>query len=122
MRIAVLLPCLLLTACLATGEQPAPKASAVAAAPAADSSAAAGPARRTSGTRAGGSAAGGGATTSAAQAAEAAPPADDDRRDPLTRARVDCWMKVENEKGLRDINRRIAFVDKCVADTMKGKR
>jgi hypothetical protein len=37
----------------------------------------------------------------------------------LTQARVDCWMKVEQQKRLRDIDRRIAFVDKCVADAMK---
>jgi hypothetical protein len=98
MRIAALLPCLLLTACLATGEQPAPEASAVAAGPA------------------------GGASTSAAQATAAAPPADDSGRDLLAEARVDCWAKVEHEKGLRDINRRIAFVDKCIANAMKGKR
>jgi hypothetical protein len=82
MRIAALLPCLLLTACLATGEQPAPEASAIA----------------------------------------AAPPEDDSGRDLLAEARVDCWAKVEHEKGLRDINRRIAFVDKCIANAMKGKR
>ncbi len=118
MRIAALLPCLLLTACLATGEQPAPQASAVAAAPAPEPAAAAAK-PRPSGTRGGGSAAGGGATTSAARAAPSAAP--DDRKDPLTQARVDCWMKVEHEKGVRDIDRRIAFVDKCVAEAMKRK-
>ena len=39
--------------------------------------------------------------------------------DRLTQARVDCWMKVEGQKGIRDIDRRTAFVDKCVTDTMK---
>jgi hypothetical protein len=30
-------------------------------------------------------------------------------------------MKVEQQKSLRDIDRRIAFVDKCVADEMKTR-
>jgi hypothetical protein len=117
MRIAALLPCLLLTACLATGEQPAPEASAVAAAPAAEPSAAAAKPRPSS-TRGGGSAADGGTTTSATRVA---PPSTDpeERKDPLTQARVDCWMKLEHEKGVRDIDRRIVFVDKCVAEAMK---
>jgi hypothetical protein len=38
----------------------------------------------------------------------------------LTQARVDCWAKVERAKIARDIDRRIAFVDKCVADAMKA--
>jgi len=40
--------------------------------------------------------------------------------DRLLQARADCWMKVERERGLRDIDRRIAFVEKCVADELKG--
>jgi len=40
--------------------------------------------------------------------------------DRLTQARADCWMKVEHQKGIRDIDRRIAFVDKCVTEAMKG--
>jgi hypothetical protein len=46
----------------------------------------------------------------------AAPPepplAESDR---LTQARADCWMKADHQSGMRDIDRRIAFVDKCVA-------
>ena len=38
----------------------------------------------------------------------------------LTQARVDCWAKVEQQKGLRDIDRRIAFVDKCVDEAAKA--
>jgi len=117
MRIAALLPCLLLTACLATGEQPAPQASAVAAAPAAEPAPAA--AKPPPSSPRGGSAAAGGATTSAARAAPSTDP--EGRKDPLTQARVDCWMKVEHEKDARDLDRRIAFVDKCVAEAMKRK-
>jgi hypothetical protein len=29
-------------------------------------------------------------------------------------------MKVEHERGLRDIDRRIAYVDKCVAERLKA--
>ena len=43
------------------------------------------------------------------------------RPDPLTQARVDCWMKVESQKGLRSIDQRSAFVDKCVAEQLKSK-
>jgi hypothetical protein len=47
-------------------------------------------------------------------------PEEDDGTDPLIRARAKCWMQVEHQK-LRDLDRRIAFVDKCVADTMRGR-
>ena len=43
------------------------------------------------------------------------------RPDPLTQARADCWMKVESQKGLRSIDQRSAFVDKCVAEQLKSK-
>jgi hypothetical protein len=36
-------------------------------------------------------------------------------------ARVECWAKVEKERRLRDIDRRVAFVDKCVSDAMKAQ-
>ena len=37
-------------------------------------------------------------------------------------ARADCWMKVEQQKGLRgDIDKRILFVDKCVAEELKDR-
>jgi hypothetical protein len=116
MRIVALLPCLLLTACL--GQQAEPDFPSAAVPQASDAAIVAG-SPRPSGARSGGSAAGGGATTSAARAAPSSAP--EDQRDPLTQARVDCWMKVEHEKGVRDIDRRIAFVDKCVANAMKGK-
>jgi len=37
----------------------------------------------------------------------------------VTQARVECWAKVEQQKGLRSIDSRIAFVDKCVAAALK---
>ncbi len=40
----------------------------------------------------------------------------------LTEARGLCWMKVEEQKTIRDIDRRIAYVDKCVAEAMKAFR
>lgn len=41
--------------------------------------------------------------------------------DPLTQARADCWVKVEANRALRgNVDQRAAFVDKCVADRMKG--
>lgn len=40
--------------------------------------------------------------------------------DRLMQARAECWMKVERAKIARDIDRRITFVDKCVADAMKA--
>jgi len=41
--------------------------------------------------------------------------------DRVLQVRADCWMKVERERGLRDIDRRIAFVEKCVDGEMKGR-
>jgi hypothetical protein len=42
--------------------------------------------------------------------------------DRLQQARVDCWARVERQGRIRDIDRRVEFVDKCVADEMKTKR
>ena len=98
LRVASLLPCLALAACMVTGEPDA--ASPPAAAPAA--SAAASPrSASTPSTTWGGGGARGGASTAAARAepVEVGP-------DILTQARADCWMKVEAQKGLRDIDRR----------------
>jgi hypothetical protein len=36
----------------------------------------------------------------------------------LQEARVECWGKVEQQRGLRGIDARIAFVDKCVAEAV----
>ena len=103
MRVATLLLCLALAACATgeiAGEQPAAQAvsspAATATAPAAS------------------------APPSAAAPAAARPPAPLSESQRLTQVRVDCWMKVEHQKRLRDIDRRIAFVDKCVADAMNA--
>ena len=111
MRVAALLPCLMLAACMQTGEEaapvavsaPAPAASAVTSTPAARSSSVGGGAR-------------GGATTASARAEPV-----EVRPDALTQARADCWMKVETQRGLRSIDQRTAFVDKCVAEQLKAK-
>jgi hypothetical protein len=110
MRVAMLLLCLVLSLALAgcaggkfPGEQPASDpapAEGAASSPAAGNSSASNPPAQ--------------ASTSRQE-----PVAPDSVR--LTHARVDCWMKVEHQKVLRDIDRRIAFVDKCVADAMKAQ-
>ena len=68
----------------------------------------------------GASSAGGGARTAASRPPPE--PGEPPQNDPLTQARVDCWMKVEGQKAIRDIDRRITFVDKCVAEKMKGQQ
>jgi hypothetical protein len=95
MRAATLLLCFFLAGCLATGDQPAPQATAPA--PAATAAAPPSPPPRTPAGSGGGPR--GGATT----------------------ARTDCWMAVEHQKSVRSLDQRIAFVDKCVADQMKVK-
>jgi len=106
MRVASLLPSLTLAACMLTGEETAPEgASAAAAAPAARSSGVGGGAR--------------GGTTTASARGNGEP--GEVRPGPLTQARADCWMKVETQKGLRSIDQRSVFVDKCVAEQLKSK-
>jgi hypothetical protein len=63
------------------------------------------------------------ATATAQAAPAAAAPAPDSRPDSLRmqEARVDCWAKVEKQRGLRNIDGRIAFVDKCVADALNQR-
>lgn len=116
MRIAPLLLCLALAACQTAGEQsPAPEAAAPApAASSAPSSTGAPTVIRSTGS--GGGARGGATTAAARGGGEPVEPT----ADPLTQARVDCWMKVETQKGLRSVDQRGAFVDKCVADQMKN--
>jgi hypothetical protein len=60
----------------------------------------------------------GGATTAAARAA-ADPDAPNPTDDPVIQARADCWMKVETQRGLKGIDQRIGFVDKCVANELR---
>ena len=109
MRSVALLLCLPLAACAAGGFQgggfrgaaPAPETPA----PAAASWPPSGGAR-------------GGATTAAARAA-ADPDAPNPTDDPVIQARADCWMKVESQRGLKGIDQRIAYVDKCVAGELR---
>jgi hypothetical protein len=114
MRVATLLLCLTLAACAGAGgklpgEQPVPEAAIAPAATGAPMPAPAPANAPAAGAR------------SAARSAPAPSPAAAPGPDVLTQARVDCWMKVEHQKGLRDIDRRIAFVDKCVADAVKAQ-
>ena len=114
MRVATLLLCFLLAGCLATGDQPAPGATS----PASASTVAAPPPPPSPARSAAGSAGGprGGATTAAARGEpEEVPP------DPVIQARTDCWMAVEHQKGVKGLDQRIAYVDKCVADKTKSK-
>ena len=111
MRVATLPLCFLLAGCLATGDQPTPQT--VAPAPAATVVAPPPPARTPAGSGGGPR---GGATTAAARGEpEEVPP------DPVIQARTDCWMAVEHQKGLKGLDQRIAYVDKCVADKTKNK-
>jgi hypothetical protein len=41
--------------------------------------------------------------------------------DRVLQARADCWMRVERERRMRDIDRRVAYVEKCVAGELNGK-
>ena len=115
MRVASLLPCLALAACMLTGEEPAPRSRGAGRCGAAASAVAA---RRPPAPPAFGGGARGGATTAAARGSGEP---GEVRPDPLTQARADCWMKVESQKGLRSIDQRSAFVDKCVAEQLKSK-
>jgi hypothetical protein len=107
MRVAtLLLLCLSLTACAGgtlPGEQPAPAAAAASGDTA--------PPPRAAAPR----------VNPAARAASPPPqpePQPEPGPDRVTQARANCWMKVEQQK-VRDLDRRIAFVDKCVADALK---
>ena len=117
-----LLLCPFLAGCLATGDQPpaanAVPASTVSGPPASATTAAPSPPPSPTSRRAAGSGGGarGGAATAAAQGEpEEVPP------DPVIQARTDCWMAVEHQKGIKGIDQRIAFIDKCVADKTKTK-
>jgi hypothetical protein len=56
----------------------------------------------------------------AAQPAAAAPAAP---KGPLTpeQAKADCWMKYEEDKKIKNIDQRLALVEKCVDTTMHGQ-
>ena len=112
MRVASLLPCLHARRLHADRRGDGLRRNARAAAPAASPAA-----RRRASSGVGGGARGGATTASARGDGEPG----EVRPDPLTQARADCWMKVETQKGLRGIDQRSAFVDKCVAEQLKSK-
>ena len=105
--VPLLLLCLPLAACAAGGSFPVAAPAPETPAPVAASPSSSGGAH-------------GGATTAAARAA-ADPDAPNPTDDPVIQARADCWMKVETQRGLRSIDQRTAFVDKCVAEQIKAK-
>lgn len=130
MRVATLLLCLSLAACAGgklPGEQPAPGSAGALGATGAPGPAAGSPDAASSSAAASAPAApaapapspSAGRTAPAAAAAPAGPPLSDAER--LRQARVACWVKVEEQKRLRDIDRRIAFVEKCVNEATKQR-
>jgi hypothetical protein len=42
---------------------------------------------------------------------------------PMTpeQAKADCWMKYEEDKKIKNIDQRLALVEKCVDTTMRGQ-
>jgi hypothetical protein len=58
--------------------------------------------------------------TTAQPAAVAAPVAP---KGPMTpeQAKADCWMKYEEDKKIKNIDQRLALVEKCVDTTMRGQ-
>lgn len=61
------------------------------------------------------------AQPAAAQPAAAPPPTAP--KGPMTpeKAKADCWMKYEEDKKVKNIDQRLALVEKCVDDTMRGQ-
>jgi hypothetical protein len=57
-------------------------------------------------------------TPSPAPAAAPAAP-----KGPMTpeQAKADCWMKYEEDKKIKNIDQRLALVEKCVDTTMRGQ-
>lgn len=51
-------------------------------------------------------------------AAPAAPPAQ-----PMTpeKAKTECWMKFEGDNKIKNIDQRLALVEKCVDETMRNQ-
>jgi hypothetical protein len=56
------------------------------------------------------------------QAAGSLDPPEGSAGERVQQARASCWMKVEGEKNLRGIDQRIAYVDKCVNEQVKGRQ
>ena len=46
-----------------------------------------------------------------------------DAQEPMTpeKAKADCWMKYESDKKVKNIDQRLALVEKCVDDTMRNQ-
>jgi hypothetical protein len=42
---------------------------------------------------------------------------------PMTpeKAKTDCWMKYEGDKKIKNIDQRLALVEKCVDDELRGQ-
>jgi hypothetical protein len=61
------------------------------------------------------------AQPTAAQPATAPAPAAP--KGPMTpeQAKADCWMKYEEDKKIKNIDQRLALVEKCVDTTMRGQ-
>ena len=53
----------------------------------------------------------------------AAAPAPPPPQEPMTpeKAKADCWMKYEGDKKVKNIDQRLALVEKCVDDTMRNQ-
>ena len=60
------------------------------------------------------------ATPAPQQSATAAAPPP---QEPMTpeKAKADCWMKYESDKKVKNIDQRLALVEKCVDDTMRNQ-
>jgi hypothetical protein len=58
-----------------------------------------------------------------AQPAAAPAPAPATPKGPMTpeQAKADCWMKYEEDKKIKNIDQRLALVEKCVDTTMRGQ-
>jgi hypothetical protein len=56
-------------------------------------------------------------------AATPAPTAPAAPKGPMTpeQAKADCWMKYEEDKKVKNIDQRLALVEKCVDTTMRGQ-
>jgi hypothetical protein len=56
-------------------------------------------------------------------AAAPAPAAPAAPKGPMTpeQAKADCWMKYEEDKKVKNIDQRLALVEKCVDTTMRGQ-
>jgi hypothetical protein len=59
----------------------------------------------------------------AAQPAAAPSPAPAAPKGPMTpeQAKADCWMRYEEDKKIKNIDQRLALVEKCVDTTMRGQ-